>query len=239
MTPQAATTGAQGGRLQAHRCSVTLRAAVSQAHVSDEATRATQRAYDAAAERYRQRWHHADVLADERAWLVARLPAGGRVLDVGCGTGRDLLALRGDGVDAVGVDLSPAMLATPGLPGRVVVADMRAIPLADGSVDGWWAAASLLHLDAAGLRATLGELWRISRLEAIGFVSVKRGDGQAWESMEGGSARYVRYWQAGELDGELAAAGWTIERTRTAADPLGRQPWLSRLVRRTSEASVR
>lgn len=212
---------------------------MSPAHLTDEATRPTQRAYEATAERYRARWHHVDALADEREGLVARLPPGGLVLDLGCGTGRDVLALLAAGVDAIGLDRSPAMLATPGLPERVVVADMRAIPLADRSVDGWWAVASLLHLDRAGARATLAELGRISRTAAVGFVSVKRGEGEAWEPMDGGSARYVRYWQAGELDGELAGAGWTIERAWTAADPLGRQPWLSRFVRRTAREAAR
>jgi hypothetical protein len=58
-------------------------AAVSQAHVNDEATRATQRASEAAAERYRARWHHVEVLATEREafvpWLarfVRRTSAG-------------------------------------------------------------------------------------------------------------------------------------------------------------------
>lgn len=42
--------------------------------------------------------------------------------------------------------------------------------------------------------------------------------------MPEGQARCVCYWQADELDGELAAAGWTIERAGTGADPLGRHP---------------
>lgn len=60
--------------------------------------------------------------------------AGGgmRVLDICCGGGRHLAALRGRGLDAYGFDLSAALLADarqrPGLKGRLVRADMRALP---------------------------------------------------------------------------------------------------------------
>lgn len=235
-----AVCGSSLGRLRhGHAGSVTVRPVVSDARSSGDVAPLTQRAYEAVAERYRARWHRVDALATERTTFAAQLPPGARVLDAGCGTGRDVLALVEAGIDAVGLDRSPAMLATPGLSGRVVVADLRAIPLPRGCVDGWWAAASLLHLDVAGVRATLAELWRISRAGAVGFVSVKRGDGEAWEGVEAGQARYVCYWRPGELDGELAAAGWTIERAWTGADPLGRRPWLSRFVRRAPEAAPR
>ncbi|MDR3115234.1 MAG: methyltransferase domain-containing protein [Treponema sp.] len=39
------------------------------------------------------------------------LPPGGRALDVGCGTGRFLLALAKDGAEITGIDISPKMLA--------------------------------------------------------------------------------------------------------------------------------
>lgn len=45
------------------------------------------------------------------ARLVASLcPAGGRVLDAGCGTGRVALELDRQGFDVVGVDIDPSML---------------------------------------------------------------------------------------------------------------------------------
>src|SRR5436309_1151821 len=57
---------------------------------------------------------------------------GGRVLDVGCGTGRSLVPLLADGVEAVGCDLSAAMLrqARRRLGSRVPLhqADMRMLP---------------------------------------------------------------------------------------------------------------
>ncbi len=63
--------------------------------------------------------------------------AGGPVLDLACGTGRTLLRLLADGLDAEGLDLEPRMLRelqrkaeARGLPRPVVhVADMRAFAL--------------------------------------------------------------------------------------------------------------
>jgi trans-aconitate methyltransferase len=62
--------------------------------------------------------------------LLAAKP-GERVLDLGCGTGDHVVQLRARGVEAIGVDASPAMVQRaydkhPGLP--VEVADARDLP---------------------------------------------------------------------------------------------------------------
>jgi ubiquinone/menaquinone biosynthesis C-methylase UbiE len=60
--------------------------------------------------------------------------AGGRVLELGCGNGRILLDLLGQGIDAVGVDCSPRMLsqlrhkaAARGLVPKLCLMDARAL----------------------------------------------------------------------------------------------------------------
>jgi SAM-dependent methyltransferase len=65
-------------------------------------------------------------------WLETARAAGGPVLEVGCGTGRILLVLRRDGLDADGLDASPAMIgrlkekaARDRLTVRAEIADMR------------------------------------------------------------------------------------------------------------------
>jgi len=101
---------------------------------------------------------YADVCARAR-------PA--RVLELGCGTGRLLLALARQGVQITGLDLEPAMLerleaglrlAEPELRGRVelVSGDMRRYR-GEGAVFGAVLVAynTLQHLDEAGLEATL------------------------------------------------------------------------------------
>jgi SAM-dependent methyltransferase len=51
-------------------------------------------------------------VGEEVAWLLDRLePAGAPLLEPGCGSGRMLVALARRGVESVGIDRSPAMVA--------------------------------------------------------------------------------------------------------------------------------
>ena len=68
---------------------------------------------------------------DELVELLG-LRVGRRVLDICCGAGRHLEALRAAGLDAFGLDLSAPLLRRaaqrPGLRERIVRADVRALP---------------------------------------------------------------------------------------------------------------
>ena len=64
------------------------------------------------------------------------LEAPGRILDVGCGAGRHLRALRASGLHAFGVDLSPVLLRDARASGLSVArADMRRLPFHKASFD--------------------------------------------------------------------------------------------------------
>jgi len=64
--------------------------------------------------------------------------ADGLLLDLGCGTGRHLTALRDVNQKAFGIDLSKTMLrhAKNDLIGNLVRADMRRLPIAPSKLDG-------------------------------------------------------------------------------------------------------
>jgi malonyl-CoA O-methyltransferase len=65
--------------------------------------------------------------------------AGRRVLDVGCGIARRLAGAREAGASvAVGVDLTPAMLARAEGGPWLAAADVRALPIAGGTFDVVW-----------------------------------------------------------------------------------------------------
>ncbi|MET8952115.1 class I SAM-dependent methyltransferase [Streptomyces sp. NPDC004393] len=97
------------------------------------------------------------------------LHEGDRVLDAGCGTGRALPPLRvavGPSGVVLGADLTPAMLeaavrAGRDRDGRLLLADVAALPLCTESLDAVFAAGLIAHLPAPA--RTLRELARVVR----------------------------------------------------------------------------
>jgi SAM-dependent methyltransferase len=110
-----------------------------------------------------------DLPAYAAAVAQARIPRPGVVIDVGCGTGRALPALRqavGPDGTVIAVDLTPEMLRHARIKGRaahatLVLADARQLPFARASADAVFAAGLIMHLPdtEAGLR----QLARITR----------------------------------------------------------------------------
>ncbi len=88
----------------------------------------------------------------EKGWLdrfIATIPAGGTILDLGCGPAKPMAAyLLGRGFDVCGIDSSPTMisLARANFPERRwMVADMRTLALGE-RFDGVMAWDSFFHL---------------------------------------------------------------------------------------------
>lgn len=143
------------------------------------ATVASTRAfYKEHADRYADLTLHLSM-APQLTQFLALCPAG-RIVDLGCGAGRDLREFTAVGRDAVGLDLSEALAlkarTVSGAP--VVVADLRRAPFADGAFAGVWASASLLHLTRGQAAAALGEAARLLQRGGMMFSSVKAGDGE-------------------------------------------------------------
>jgi 2-polyprenyl-3-methyl-5-hydroxy-6-metoxy-1,4-benzoquinol methylase len=108
-----------------------------------------------------------------RAFLLAHVSAGARVLDVGCGEGRFAAALVHIGARPVGIDVAVEPLRRarkrhPELDLRQVPAD-GAWPLQDASFDTVWAGEVIEHVaDTAGW---LSELRRVLRSGGVLLLS--------------------------------------------------------------------
>jgi len=103
--------------------------------------------------------------AERRAFLLAHVAAGERVLDLGCGAGEFSVALAVAGAQPVGVDVAAEALRRaaarmPGLDLRLWPAG-EPLPLEDGSVDTVWAGEVIEHV--TDVAPWLSEVRRVLR----------------------------------------------------------------------------
>ncbi|MEY9930652.1 SAM-dependent methyltransferase [Catenulispora sp. GP43] len=122
--------------------------------------------------------------------------ASGPVADVGCGSGRITAFLRGIGVDAFGIDLSPAMVEVarrdfPGL--RFEAGSMTGLDLADASMASLLVWYSLIHVPDHGVGPVL-----------------KQTQGYGGHPMN----VYVHRRQPSQVTDWLTEAGFTVEAVR-------------------------
>lgn len=118
---------------------------------------------------------HADMSEGQQRFLK-HMPTGGRILDAGCGSGRDAKAFASKGYEVEAFDASAEMvqLATEftGLPVRRLTFDqMNWIE----HFDGIWASASLLHVPRAELPYVAQRFQRALKQGGAWYVSFKHG----------------------------------------------------------------
>ena len=156
--------------------------------------------------------------------FARELGPGTRVADVGCGPGRDTAELRGYGLVVAGLDLSMGMLRAAGV-GGLAQADMRALPLADASVDGIWCQAAFLHIPKVDAAGVIGEFARVVKPVGVLHLAVQEGDGEGWETVDYAPAyrRWFVSYGEDELRAHLGRHGFTVG---WVLRPGGRRNWL-------------
>lgn len=119
------------------------------------------------------------------------LAPGARVLDLGCGGGRDLAHFAGRGFRCIGLDrdteLARRAAAHAGVP--VLQADVEALPLRDASFDAVWAVGLLHEMPSDARALVLGEISRVLKPGGLLLASLRlslrfrpRGDTRAIHS---------------------------------------------------------
>jgi SAM-dependent methyltransferase len=128
--------------------------------------------------------------------LRGNLASGMRVVDAGCGHGRNLVYLLREGYEVFGVDASAEAIASvrrmagvlaPGLPSaNFQVGAVEAMPFADGFAD-VVVCNSVLHFaeDDAQFAAMVRELWRVLRVGGMLFCRLGSTIGMEFERIEG------------------------------------------------------
>jgi 8-oxo-dGTP pyrophosphatase MutT (NUDIX family) len=178
--------------------------------VQDDETRLTTYSYDQIAPYFAAKFGESDF-SMQLDRLCACLKSGARIIDVGCGSGRDLLALAERGFWAVGLDRSAGMLRQAKEQGAnlLVQADVRALPFVHSALDGAWACASLLHLPKADLPNALAGIRRVLGHGHV-YLMLKQGEGESWCDDGQGLSRFFAYYHPAEVELALERSGFGV-----------------------------
>ncbi|KPF69224.1 hypothetical protein IP88_11610 [alpha proteobacterium AAP81b] len=145
-----------------------------------------------------------DEISPDLAAFLPRLTPGCRILELGCGSGRDAAAMAALGFDVDATDGTPAMaaLASERLarPARVLRFD--ALDVCEG-YDAVIAHASLLHVPLAGLPVILARICNALRPGGWHFASYKTGKPPGWDE----HGRYYNYLSRRDADHSYRDAG--------------------------------
>lgn len=192
--------------------------------------------YQAEADGFRQgTWDH-DV-SQNRDALVAAMPKNpGKILDLGCGPGRDLVAFKGQGHAAIGLDATPAFveMARQASGCEVWQQSFLSLDLPPETFDGIFANASLLHVPRDQMVRVLRDLWRSLVVEGALMMSMGRGDWEGYTARETGY-HYVVAWEYETLAPCVEQAGFEIvdHYYRPPGLPLQQQSWVVIVARKS------
>lgn len=188
--------------------------------------------YETRAREYFDRTVSADlsVLYDT---VLKRVRPGGRIVDAGCGSGRDLKIFRARGFDAVGIDASNALVKLASdfsgatcLPTRLEDVNF------DRRFDAVWACASLLHLPKRKMLPVLRRLHKALVQGGVLFASVQVGEGEKLTP----DGRFFAYYAPQEFAALLEQSDFSIDEAWITEDSLpGRSAirWINVLARRS------
>lgn len=146
--------------------------------------------------------HHGDEQTsyweDEMNKFHKFLPSG-KVLEIGCGSGKDASNIIRLGYDYVGTDPSKGLLEiaqkrNPGTSFRNK--SVQGLDFEENEFDGFWTAATLLHIPKDEIDDALQSIIRVVRNGGIGFISLKAGEG---EREDAETERWFSYYSGEEF----------------------------------------
>lgn len=158
--------------------------------VSESRLNSTIEYYNNNADKYAEKWDSQNV--DEFYYTFENeLPRGGRILDVGCGTGRDTRHFIKKGYRVLSIDASVQMvrLCNAYPHAFCLKQKMQDINFME-EFDGIWCFASLMHLEEEEAKLAARKLFASLKNKGKIFISVKEGEGEGKDS----NGRYFKYY---------------------------------------------
>ncbi|MBI1401974.1 MAG: methyltransferase domain-containing protein [Porphyrobacter sp.] len=177
-------------------------------------------------------FHSSEAHSHQLDTFLDRLPQGARVLELGCGGGRDAAQIRARGFLVEATDATPAIVdranAAFDLGARVMAFDELD---AEAEYAGVWAHASLLHCPRAALPDVLARIARALLPGGWHFASFKLGDAEGRDLL----GRLHNFPSADWLIAAYREAGFSIAAQETYAGKASdgtQRDWIDLTVRK-------
>ncbi len=181
----------------------------------NDVVKKTIEAYEEKAEEYSETRLTILPNVKEIADFFIRHLKGRRILDVGCGNGRDALYFTEKGFEVTGIDAVKTFIkiAKSRVPkAEFKLMDLRKLEFPDNNFDGVWASASLLHIPKSEAKQTIEGFKRVLKPSGILFIGVKQGEGERFVQ-EDNMERFFAYYSKDEIEKLIGEAGFRILQT--------------------------
>ena len=198
--------------------------------------------YEANASEYIEAYRDAKV-SRQQALILEHFHEGGRTLDVGCASGRDLRWLLANGFEAEGLDAVRGFVerCRAQLPALKIYHDV--LPKLSQSLgpqatcdlecryDNLLISATLMHLPREELGEALSQLKRLVREGGRALISVRPARVEEADAQREGERLFTRLSEA-ELSATLTKVGWRVRFSEQRAEDEQGKRWLTVIVER-------
>lgn len=157
----------------------------------------TQKSYQATADEYARKVSELAPMESIQRF-VEMLPPKAKIIDMGCGSGRDAKIFTEKGISVLGIDFCQNLIdiAKAHAPlAEFQVMDMESAIFVPESFDGVWASCSLLHISKTVLPSVLKNTYSMLKQGGTFYLNLKKGDGEILEK----DSRYenvdiIKFW---------------------------------------------
>lgn len=176
----------------------------------------TIKTYDQIARTWAQTHNTPGFWGEEMEKMINYVPKG-KIIELGCGNGRDAQELIKFGYQYLGIDASGEMLAQAksiASQPLFLIMDIYDIDvLSSVKFDAFWASTSLLHISKKRIGEVLTKISSILQPAGVGFISLKPGQGEEMKKEQIGKvevSRYFAYYQLDEFAEILSRHNFTV-----------------------------
>lgn len=193
--------------------------------------------YNINAEEFIRRTVNSEMSGCQKKFLEL-LKSGSRILDAGCGSGRDSKFFLEQGLKVDAIDASEKMCqaASEYIGQTVSCLSFEKLDVRE-RYDGIWACASLLHLEKEELPAILKKFYNALKPEGILYASFKYGTEEEWRL-----GRFFSDYQLGELEQIFLKDGLfqmvELFETEDEREDYKNKPWMNIIVRKRLSKDV-